>query len=93
MLCLVTAKRVGELQALLHHVVSQGPDIFVSYLPEFVAKMESERNLLPCSYLVKSLSEFVGDLPEERLLCPVRAVHIYLDATSSLTPHPQSLFV
>ena len=32
-------------------------------------------------------------LPEERLLCPVRAVRTCLDATASLSPHPRSLFV
>ena len=47
LLSLATAKRVGELQALSHRVVSQGPDIFVSYLPELVAKTDSERNPLP----------------------------------------------
>ena len=93
LLALATAKRVGELQALSHCVVSQGLDIYVLYLPEFVAKTKSERNPLPRSFFVKSLSEFVGDLPKERLLCPVNAVLIYLDTTSSLTPRPQSLFV
>ena len=44
LLSLATAKLVGQFQALSRHMVSQGPDIFVSYLPEFVAKTESERN-------------------------------------------------
>ena len=93
LLSLVTAKRVSELQALSCHVVFQGPDISLTYLPEFVAKTESERNLLPRSFLVKSLVEFVGDLPEERLLCPVQALQTYLAATASLVPRPRSLFV
>ena len=93
LLSLAMAKRVGELQVLSRRVVSQGPDICLSYLPESVAKTESERNPLPLSFLVKSLSEFVGDLPEERLLCLVRAVRVYLDTTSSLIPRPRSLFV
>ena len=50
------------------------PDLSLAYLPEFVAKTESERNPLPRSFLVKSLEEFVGDLPEECLLCLVCAV-------------------
>ena len=45
------------------------------------------------SFSVKSLGEFLGDLPEERLLCPVRAVRVCLGMTSSLTPRPRSLFV
>ena len=74
-------------------MVSQGPNIFVFYLQEFVAKTKSERNPLPRSIIITSLSESVGDLPEERLLCLVCAVRVYLDATSSATPHPRSLFV
>ena len=63
----------------------KGPDLSLSYVPEFMAKTESERNPLPRTFLVKSLSEFVGALPEERLLCPVLAVRAYLYATSSLS--------
>ena len=35
----------------------------------------------------------MGDLPEERLLCPVRAVRMYLDTTAFWAPRPRSLFV
>ena len=93
LLSLVTAKRVGELQALLSHVAFRGPDLLLSYLPELVAKTELERNPLPRSCLVKLLFEFVGDLREERLLYPVLAVRTYLDLTSALSPLPRSLFV
>ena len=93
-LALVMAKRVDELQAFSSHIAFRGPDLSLSYLPEFLAEMEeSKRNPLPCSFLVKSLLEFVGDLPEEHLLCPLRAVRIYMDLTSSLSPHCRSLFV
>ena len=74
LLALAMAKRVGELQALSCHVAYHGPDLSLAYLPEFVAKTESERNPFPRSLLVKSLEEFVRDLLEERLSCPVRAV-------------------
>ena len=67
LLALATAKRVGEHQALSFRVASRGPDISLAYLLEFVAKTESERNPLPHSFLVRSLEEFVGNLPEERL--------------------------
>ena len=88
LLALATTKRVGELQTLFCRGASRVLDISLSYLPEFVAKIESERNPLPCSFLVKSLEEFVGDLPEERLLCPVLAVRIYLSLNSSVSPRP-----
>ena len=90
---LVTAERVGELQALSACVAFLGPDLSISYLPEFVAKTESERNPLPRSFLVRSFLGFVGDLPEGRLLCPVRAVRVYLDLTKDLSPCPCALFV
>ena len=60
LLALATAKRVGELQALSCRVASHGPDMSLSYLGEFMAKTESERNTLPRSFLVRSLEEFVG---------------------------------
>ena len=87
------AKRVGKLQALSFCIAFKGPDISLSSIPEFVAKTESGKTTLPRSFLVKFLEEFVGDLPEERLLCPVRAVGTYLDTTAYLSPHPRSLFV
>ena len=34
-----------------------------------------------------------GDLPEDRLLCPVRALRVYLKLTASVSPRPRSLFV
>ena len=60
MLSLATAKRVSELQALSRSAAFCGKILSLSYLPEFVAKTESERNPLPRSFLVRSLEEFVG---------------------------------
>ena len=93
LLSLATAKRVSKLQALSRHVAFWGPDMSLSYLPEFVAKTESLRNPLPRSFLVTSLQNFVGDMPEDCFLCPVRAIHLYIDSTLSLSPRPHSLFV
>ena len=70
-----------------------GEDIFLSYLPEFRAKSESDSNPLPRYFCVRSLHDFMGHLLDELLLCPVRALRIYLDRTSSLTPRPRSLSV
>ena len=84
---------LGELQALSSNITFRGPDHLLKYFPEFMAKTESERNPLPRSFLVKPLLEFVGDFSEERLLCPVHAVRIYIDLTSSLSPRPRLLFV
>ena len=65
----------------------------MSYLPEFWAKSESEARPLLRSFCVCSLSDFVGSLPDELLLCPVRALRCYLSRTSSLPSRPRSLFV
>ena len=56
-------------------------------------KTESAVNPLPCSFCVRSLDSFVGDLPDELLLCPVRALRSYLSRTSSIAPRPRTLFV
>ena len=90
---LAIACRVGELQAVSSAVSFSGDDVFLSYLPEFRAKSESASNPLPQSFCVRSLRDFVWDLPDELLLCPVRALHVYLERTSSLSPRRHSLFV
>ena len=59
-------------------------DACLSYVPEFLAKTESFSNPLPRSFLAKSLSDFVAGLEKDLLLCPVRALHIYLCRTDSL---------
>ena len=62
LVALATAKRVGELQAVSHLVSWSGEDVFLSYLPEFRAKTESESNPLARSFKLRSLSDFVGNL-------------------------------
>ena len=93
LLALATAKRVGELQALSRIVSFVGGDACLSYVPEFVAKSESLSRSIPCSFLVKSLSDFAAGLDDDLLLCPVRALRIYLDRTLSLAPSRRRLFV
>ena len=93
LVALATARRVGELQAVSLAVSFSGEDLFLSYLPEFRAKTESTSNLLSRSFVVRSLRDFVGSLPDELLLCPVRAVRVYVSRTSSVSPRPRSLFV
>ena len=90
---LATAKRVGELQALSRLVSFVHADACVSYVPEFVAKTESLSNPIPRSFLAKSLSDFVAGLQEKLLLCPVRALRIYLDRSASFSPLPRRLFI
>ena len=93
LLALATAKRVSELQALSSIVTFVGVDACLSYIPQFVAKLESLKRSIPLSFLVKSLSDFAAGLDADLLLCPVRALHFYLDRTHSLSPLRQRLFV
>ena len=93
LVALATAKRVGELQALSRQVAFLGPDMFVSYLPYFVAKADRPDAPLPRSFKICSLREFAGDLEEGSLLCPVHYLHVYLERTKSGVSRASSLFV
>ena len=93
LLALATAKQVGELQALSSIVTFVGGDACLSYIPQFVAKSESLTRSIPRSFLVKSLSDFAAGLDDDLLLCPVRALRIYLHRTRSLSPLRHRLFV
>ena len=66
----VTAKRVGELQALSSVVTFVHGDACLSYVPDFVAKSESLSCTIPRSFLVRSLSDFAAGLVDDLLLFP-----------------------
>ena len=93
LLALATAKRVGELQALSPVVTFVHGDACLSYVPQFVAKSESLTRSIPRSFLVPYLSDFAAGLDDDLLLCPVRALHIYLDRIGSLAPLRHCLFL
>ena len=90
---LATAKRVREIQALSRRVSFSSSAAGLSYVPEFVAKTESALRPLPRSFEVQSLGDFAAGLPEDLLLCPVRALSAYLDRTSGIVNRPRRLFV
>ena len=93
LLALATAKRVGELQALSSVVTFVAGDACLSYIPQFVAKSESLTRSIPRSFLVKSLADFTAGLDTDLLLCPVRALRMYLLRARSLSPGRHRLFV
>ena len=93
LLALATAKRVGELQALSSIVTFVAGDACLSYIPQFVAKSESLTRSIPRSFLVKSLADFAAGLDIDLLLCPVRALRLYLLRARSLSPYRHRLFV
>ena len=70
-----------------------GNDLLVSFLPHFIAKTERVDAPVPRNFRILSPLEFAGDLEEGFLLCPVRAVNIYLRRTSSFVVRASSLYV
>ena len=93
LLALATAKRVGELQALSSIITFVAGDACLSYIPQFVAKSESLTRSIPRSFLVKSLADFAAGLDTDLLLCPVRALRLYLLRARSFSPGRHRLFV
>ena len=93
LLALAIAKRVGELQALSSIVTFVAGDACLSYIPQFVAKSESLTRSITRSFLVTSLADFAAGLDTDLLLCPVRALRLYLLRARSLSPGRHRLFV
>ena len=48
---------------------------------------------LPRTFAIQSLSDFAAGLPDELLLCPVRALSEYVARTSRVVNRPRRLFV
>ncbi|MPC65510.1 hypothetical protein E2C01_059645 [Portunus trituberculatus] len=57
---LATAQTVGEIQAFSHKTSWQGQDLRVSYLPEFIAKADTDAHGTPQEFRIKSLATIVG---------------------------------
>lgn len=92
LVALASAKRVGELHALSHKWASQRNNIILHYLPEFVAKTDTESFQCPRECTIKGLTDLKDTGSEERLLCPVRALMEYTRRTN-IANRPRSLFV
>ena len=86
-------KWVGELQALSSLVTFVAGDDCFSYIPQLVTKSESLTRSIPRSFLVTSLADFAAGLDYDLLLCPVRALRLYLLRARSLSTGRHRLFV
>ena len=64
----------------------------LSSIPRFVAKSESLSRSIPRSFLVTSLADFAAGLDSDLLLCPVRALRLYLLRARSSSPGRHRLF-
>ena len=96
LLALASAKRIGELHALSYRVshTRDWGEVSFPFVTGFVAKTQDPSSLAP-----RFEGFTVPALPNERknrngrLLCPVRAVKVYLDRTASHRPRCERLFV
>ena len=84
---------VGGLQALSSIVTFVAGDDCLSYIPQLVTRSESLTRSFPRSFLVTSLADFAAGLASDLLLCPVRALRLYLLRARSLSTGRHRLFV
>ena len=96
LIALASAKRIGELHALSYrvsHSRAWGEASFV-FVPGFVAKTQDPSSQDPRfdSFTILALPK-ARDNPNGRLLCPVRAVKLYLRRTAPHRPACERLFL
>ena len=96
LLALASAKRIGELHALLYRVshTRDWGEVSFAFVTGFVAKTQDPSSLAPRfeGFSVPALPNARKNR-NGRLLCPVRAVKVYLDRTASHRPRCERLFV
>ena len=96
LLALASAKRIGELHALSYRVshTRDWGEVSFAFVTGFVAKTQDPSSLAPRfeGFSVPALPN-VRKNRNGRLLCPVRAVKVYLDRTASHRPRCERLFV
>ena len=93
LLALATAKMGWGATGSLFHSHLCGWDECLSYIPQLVAKSESLTRSIPRSFLGTSLADFAAGLDYDLLLCPVRALRLYLLRARSLFTGRHRLFV
>ena len=96
LLALASAKRIGELHALSYRVshTRDWGEVSFAFVTGFVAKTQDPSSLAPRfeGFSVPALPNARKNC-NGRLLCPVRAVKVYLDRTASHRPRCERLFV
>ena len=89
LLALASAKRIGELHALSYRVshTRDWGEVSFAFVTGFVAKTQDPSSLAPWfeGFTVPALPNARKNR-NGRLLCPVRAVKVYLDRTASHRP-------
>ena len=96
LLALTSAKRIGELHALSYRVshTRDWGEVSFAFVTGFVAKTQDPSSLAPRfeGFSVPALTNARKNR-NGRLLCPVRAVKVYLDRTAPHRPRCERLFV
>ena len=96
LLALASAKRIGELHALSYRVshTRDWGEVSFAFVTGFVAKTQDPSSLAHWfeGFTVPALTNARKNR-NGRLLCPVRAVKVYLDRTASHRPRCERLFV
>ena len=96
LLALASAKRIGELHALSYRVshTRDWGEVSFAFVTGFVAKTQDPSSLAPWfeGFSVPALTNARKNR-NGRLLCPVRAVKVYLDRTAPHRPRCERLFV
>ena len=96
LLALASAKRIGELHALSYRVshTRDWGEVSFAFVTGFVAKTQDPSSLAPRfeGFTVPALT-IARKNRNGRLLCPVRAVKVYLDRTAPHRPRCERLFV
>ena len=96
LLALASAKRIGELHALSYRVshTRNWGEVSFSFVTGFVAKTQDPSSLAPRfeGFSVPALPKARNNR-NGRLLCPVRAVKVYLDHTAPHRPRCERFFV
>ena len=96
LLALASAKRIGELHALSYRVshTRNWGEVSFSFVTGFVAKTQDPSSLAPRfeGFSVPALPNARNNR-NGRLLCPVRAVRVYLDRTAPHRPRCERFFV
>ena len=96
LLALASAKRIGELHALSYRVshTRDWGEVSFAFVTGFVAKTQDPSSLAPRfeGFTVPALPNARKNR-NGRLLCPVRAIKVYLDRTASHRRRCERLFV
>ena len=96
LLALASAKRIGELHAFSYRVshTRDWGEVSFAFVTGFVAKIQDPSSLAPRfeGFSVPALTNARKNR-NGRLLCPVRAVKVYLDRTAPHRPRCERLFV